>query len=259
VEAQPAIDPDEEFDEEPMDLEYKVALGRSTMDLFDPRTGKKAVQLVRQDPKYIAAKNRPAPSAPGPPVGAAGAGGNVAVAGLAPADAAADARLATESYGPGDGAFRLRYPPGWTATTGARPDNTYSWTKFVKGSATIKVSADVTGSLISGSDFHQGTDDAGTESAPVHQAHLAGARSASEDFKEFAESDPAVFPGSGLGDGRIAEFTAAGGGLFGGKLRGYRITLLTNDRRVTILCWCPEGDFAKLQPTFLAVARSLNR
>ncbi len=48
-------------------------------------------------------------------------------------------------------------------------------------------------------------------------------------------------------------------GLFGSKLRGYHVTLLTRDRRVTILCHCPEKEFAKLKPTFLAVCRSLSR
>jgi hypothetical protein len=67
-----------------------------------------------------------------------------------------------------------------------------------------------------------------------------------------------TFKGGALGEGRIATFTASGG-LFGSRLRDYRVTLLTNDRGVSILCHCPEGEFAKLKPTFLAVCRSLSR
>ena len=35
--------------------------------------------------------------------------------------------------------------------------------------------------------------------------------------------------------------------------------LLTNDRRVTVLCHCPVAELGKLKPTFLAVCRSLSR
>ena len=74
------------------------------------------------------------------------------------------------------------------------------------------------------------------------------------------ESEPAPFPNGRLGEGRIAEFTASGGGLvFAPDLRGYRVTLLTNNRRITILCHCPEPDFEGLRPTFLAVCRSVSR
>ena len=74
-----------------------------------------------------------------------------------------------------------------------------------------------------------------------------------------SEGKPAVFKGSSIGEGRISVFTASGGGLFGSKLRGYHVTLLTKDRRVSILCHCPEKEFAQFKPTFLAVCRSLAR
>ena len=68
-----------------------------------------------------------------------------------------------------------------------------------------------------------------------------------------------MFKGARIGEGRISEFTASGGTLFKSKLRGYHVTLLTNDRRVSILCQCPDKEFAKFKPTFLAVCRSLSR
>src|SRR5207247_5842040 len=93
---------------------------------------------------------------------------------------------------------------------------------------------------------------------PVHVAHELYKKTASEEFSDYSESKPIVFKGSSLGEGRISVFTAAGGGLFGSKLRGYHVTLLTKDRRVSILCHCPEKEFAKLTPTFLAVCRSFS-
>ena len=41
--------------------------------------------------------------------------------------------------------------------------------------------------------------------------------------------------------------------------QGYRVTLLTNNRRVTVLCDAPQKEFAALKPTFLAVCRSVYR
>ena len=99
----------------------------------------------------------------------------------------------------------------------------------------------------------------GSEFAPVHVAHELYKKAAAEDYGDFNESKPTVFKGSQLGEGRISVFTAAVEGLFGSKLRGYHVTLLTRDRRLTILCHCPEKEFAKLKPTFLAVCHSLSR
>ena len=94
--------------------------------------------------------------------------------------------------------------------------------------------------------------------APVHRAHELYKRTASEEYSDYKEGKPALFKGSQLGEGRIAAFTASGGFL-GGKIRGYRVTLLTNNRRISVLCECPSGDFAKMKPTFLAVCRSIGR
>jgi hypothetical protein len=125
--------------------------------------------------------------------------------------------------------------------------------------AKIEVRADVQGSLISGSDSRRDPQPEGSEMAPVHIAHEAYKKTASEDFSDYSESNPEVFKGSGLGEGRVAEFTGSTGALFKSKLRGYRVTLLTNDRRVSIICHCPDKEFATYKPAFLAVCRSLSR
>ena len=244
-------DKDEEGESnEPFERQYKFALGRSTLDLFDPASGKKMVQLLRfREPPVVGGGSK-APAAPAPVDLAAANAGKV--------DEAEDARLASVELLPKDGAFKVRHPAGWTPDTGSRPDNTYSWASFTKGSAKIQVYADITGSLMSGSDS-AGQHEEGSELAPVHRAHELYKKTASEEYSDYNESKPSLFKGSKLGEGRIAAFTASGGGLFGSKIRGYRVTLLTNDRRVSILCHCPEADFKKLSPTFLAVCRSLSR
>jgi hypothetical protein len=228
------------------DQEYKFSLGSATLDLFDPSSGKKVVQLVRLREEPVIGGGPAAPAAPK----------DVAGPDTGKADAAADAKLASVEFSPKDGAFKLRYPPGWEPETGSRMDNLYSWGRFSKGSAKIQVRADAVGSLMTGnpnSNFEEGS-----ELAPVHHAHLLyDKRKAAEDYTDFQESEPALFKGSMLGEGRISTFTASAGGLFGGKIRGYRVTLLTNDRRITVLAECPDSDFAKMKPTFLAVCRSL--
>jgi hypothetical protein len=226
------------------DQEYKFSLGHATLDLYDTESGKKVVQLVRQDGKPAAGGPPPAPKAP---EGVA----------AGPADKDADSRLASVEFTPKDGAFKVRHPEGWKPETGSRPDNTYSWARFTKGSGKIQVYADVQGSLMSGSDFAQQPDEPGSELAPVHTAHDLYKRTASEEYSDYNESEPTLFEGSQLGEGRISTFTASGGFL-GGKIRGYRVTLLTRNRRVSILCECPEGDFEKFKPTFLAVCRSVS-
>lgn len=236
----------------PSEREYKVSLGRTTLDLYDPTSGKRVVQLIRFREKPVVGGEKA--KTPAPPADLAGGVGDVA----GKVDRAADERLASVPFAPKDTAFSLRHPAGWKTDTGSRPDNTYSWAKFTRGSAQIHVTADIAGSLIAGPNT-DGNLPSGSELAPVHRAHERYKKTASEEYSDYKESEPAPFPGSQLGEGRISAFTASAGGLFGSRLRGYRVTLLTNDRRISLLCHCPEADFNKLKPTFLAVCRSVAR
>jgi hypothetical protein len=229
-------------------LEYKISLGRATLDLFEPETGRKVVQLVRQREKPSIGGPAKAPAAPK----------EVATADVAGGDPAQDAQLASVQFSPKDGAFKIKHPAGWEVETGSRPDNTYSWARFTKGGAKIQVYADVVGSLMTGSPIGQQYPE-GSELAPVHRAHELYKRTISEEYAEYNESAPTVFKGSQLGEGRIAAFTAKESGLFGGEVSGYRVTLLTNDRRITVMCQCPGRDLEKMKPTFFAVCRSVSR
>ena len=121
--------------------------------------------------------------------------------------------------------------------------------------AKIQVYADIQGSLMSGSDS-AGQFEEGSELAPVHRAHELYKRVAAEELSDYQEGKPGVFKGSSLGEGRISLFKASGG-LFGSNLKGFHVTLLTKDRRLSVLAYGPEGEFAKLKPTYLAVCRSL--
>ncbi len=118
--------------------------------------------------------------------------------------------------------------------------------------------ADIAGSLMAGS--NQSQHEEGSDLAPVHTAHDGYQRKAAEVFGDgYTESEPALFKSAGMGEGRVATFNATGSGLFGSKIRGIRVTFLTNDRRISIICQAPASQFEKYQPTFLALARSLGR
>ncbi len=235
---------DEEGDE--TDRQYKIKLGRETLDLIEPESGKLLVQLIRLH---------------NTPSGASIGKGNEAETkklvdnDVSKFDPDVDKTLASVEFGAKDGAFKLRHPTGWAPDTGARPDNTYSYVILTKGSAKIQAYADIQGSLMSGSDS-AGQFEEGSELAPVHRAHELYKNVAAEELSGYVEGSPVLFKGSGLGEGRLSLFTASGG-LFGGKLKGYHVTLLTKDRRVSILAYGPEAEFTTLRPTYLAVCRSL--
>ncbi len=232
-------------DGEVSETRYQVALGRSTLDLFDPTSGNKVVELLRFRAKPAAVALAKPPEAPKDQGDARAA------------NPAAEAPGTAADFLSKDGAFRLRRPVSWEVESGSRPDNTYSWARFTRDSAKVQVFADIAGSLMAGS--NQSRHPEGSELAPVHAAHELYAKQAAEDHGDYQESAPALFKGSTLGEGRVATFTASGGSLLGAKLRGIRVTFLTNDRRITVLCEAPADEFDNAKPTFLALARSLAR
>jgi hypothetical protein len=231
---------DEELSQE---LEFRFKLGQTTLDLFEPATGKKVVQLVKMSE---ASGSGSAPAASGSGQGAAPAAGALPEG---------DAGLATQDFGAKDGSFACKYPPGWETKGGAAGDNSFGWGSFEKDYAKIKIEADVAGSLMSGIAHPHGDQEG--EEPPVVTAHNLNKKKVADSLEKYQESDAQAFKSEGLGDGRIAEFTAGGGGLFGSKIHGYRATLLSNDRRVGILCQCPEKEWSKYKPIFFAVIKSL--
>jgi hypothetical protein len=240
---------------EGFEREFKVVLGRATLELKEPQTGKLLVQLIRfREPPVVGksmAKAKAEDEGPDAPTDAV-------LSDMDKVDRDAEAKLASVAVSAKDGAFRLRAPQGWETDTGSRSDNTFSWVKLTKDPAIIDINADITGSLMSGSDLG-GQYEEGSELAPVHRAHEFYKKQVAEQFSDYVETKPALFKGADLGEGRLSMFTASTGGLFGSKLRGYHVTLLTRDRRVSIICQCPEKDFPKLKATFLAICRSLGR
>jgi hypothetical protein len=235
---------DEEGDSDA--IEYKIQLSSVTLTLLEPETGKTVVELIRQ---------REMDSVPGAGGQGSPKGGDKLPAG---ADPPLDPTLVTEDFRSKDGAFACRYPVDWEPESGSRPDNTYSWAEFTRGSNTLRIDADVTGSLVADIEKSFGGGGEGDES-PVASVHQMNERKVAEGFTDYEEGPSRSLTNPSLGEGRIAEFTAESSGLFSTKLHGYRATLLGQNRRITILCSAPEKQWEKLKPTFFAFIQGVKR
>ncbi len=80
------------------------------------------------------------------------------------------------------------------------------------------------------------------------QGSPAGVRHMKEEFSSYTEREPTVFQSKGLGEGRKGIWIADQS--LGGKIYGYRATLLTGDRRITVLTFCPAPNWQTLKPAF---------
>jgi hypothetical protein len=153
------------------------------------------------------------------------------------------------------GKFVCDYPKGWEADGGGKPDSPNSWAKFTAGAAEIKVDSDIAGSLL-GDMAGAGRGGFGqNEEPPVARIHPMGIRSMKENYAKYEEREPKPFQTKGLGEGRRSTFTAEQ--TLGGKVYGYRATLLGGDRRITVVCSCPATNWQTLKPAFEKVVNSL--
>jgi hypothetical protein len=176
---------------------------------------------------------------------AAGCGGSVT------------APTAYQNYNAKDQSFSIDYPEGWEATGGGQSG--FYGARFSSGSASIKVTADMVGSAIgdiakSFSTVAGDTED--EEHKPIAQVHALGKTQMADEFGNYLES-PAVPVRTAFGEARLAEFT--GRTTFGDKMHGYRLTALSVDRRITVVCYCRDPDWTKLKPAFEKVYTSVKQ
>lgn len=148
--------------------------------------------------------------------------------------------------------FKCEYPADWETEGGGGTRSEYSMVKFTKGSAEIRAESDVAGSLMV-----EGARDDGHGEPRVAKTHRLKTDRMDEEFTNYKEREPKPFQSKGLGEGRKAIFVADGG--MGGKIYGYHATLLTNDKRLTIICQCPATNWKTLKPAFNRVIESFGR
>ena len=88
------------------------------------------------------------------------------------------------------------------------------------------------------------------QKSPTEKLHLSAAESLPEKYKDYEEGPTT----KGTIDGKEAimtEFTFKKKGLWGDRpMAGKRVTMLSNERRMTVFSYCPENLKAELFPVF---------
>ncbi|MBT4866823.1 MAG: hypothetical protein HON53_17095 [Planctomycetaceae bacterium] len=173
-----------------------------------------------------------------------------------PGESGIKAPAAYEVYADNRGnQFHVEYPDGWKIEAGARGTSN-PWARFKKGSATIRVKTSM-GASAMGDIMGMGGDDEDTpdELTAVAQVHTFMKKQYADEYSDY-EEQPAKMIKTGMGDGQLSEFTAAGG--WGSKTKGVRLTCLATNYQFTVLCDCSESDWAACKPIFERVAKSLS-
>jgi hypothetical protein len=151
--------------------------------------------------------------------------------------------------------FRVDYPQGWEVKSGGRGTSN-PWARFMNGSATIRVKtsmgASALGDIMGIGGYDEDTPD---ELTAVAQIHTFMKEQYAEEYSDYDEQ-PATMIETGMGKGQFSEFTAAGS--WGSKIKGVRLTCLAVNYQFTVLCDCPEADWAVCRPIFEHVAKSLS-
>jgi hypothetical protein len=168
---------------------------------------------------------------------------------------AVPAPTAFNTYLDTGGKFVCDAPKGWEQTGGGKPESPNSWAKFTSGGAEIAVSSDLAGSLFGDIAKSSGADGGQGSEPPVARIHPMGERRMKEDYKNYKEREPKPFQSKGLGEGRRSTFTAEQ--TLGGKVFGYRATLLGGDRRIEIVTTCSASNWQTLKPAFEKIIASV--
>lgn len=161
------------------------------------------------------------------------------------------------AYHSPSGRFSCDYPQGWEVAGAGKPESPNAWAKFTKGNAEIRVEADLAGSLFGDMAKSSASTFGGEEEPPVARIHPMGERQMKEDYTNYTEREPKPFQSKGIGEGRRSTFIADQ--TLGGKIYGYRATLLANDRRITVICTCPATNWKVLKPAFETIVASVRQ
>jgi hypothetical protein len=148
-----------------------------------------------------------------------------------------------------DRQYMVEYPEGWQITA-AGGNSLLSRSAFEMGSAKIAITADQAGSLMAG----PARPPEPGEEPPVARMHEMSKDKLTDEIPGV-EEQAAQPVKSVVGEGRVSEFSAVGS--LGRKIKGYRATFLTRDRRLVVICQCSESDWENLKPAFMKVIQSI--
>ena len=93
-----------------------------------------------------------------------------------------------------------------------------------------------------------------TSAKALHAAHQGRAAGGLQSYQEL----PAQPIKTALGEGLLSEFTGVVPAPLGAnKAHGYRVTLCTKDREISVVARCWDSDWAALAPAFRRVINTL--
>jgi hypothetical protein len=158
-----------------------------------------------------------------------------------------------------DGGIVFDYPEGWEVASGGGTGGVPPWGVFTKGDVEVDIRGDSKGGPLA--DMLRAGDDGDNdvpELSPVAKLHDTMREIKYEfEFDDYQEEKGGLYQ-TGYGEGWLAEFTASGG-LFGGKIRGYRLTFISIPHQINVICKCKEGNFDANKELFHHVMKSLSR
>ena len=168
-----------------------------------------------------------------------------------------------DTFNAKDGTVKLKRPAGWEQKRGTAKN--FRSVQFSSGPAKIRVLGDVSGSLVgdiasggqAGSELQDALpEDMADEYSAVAQVHEEmSLRQLSDELGELDVKSTETIE-SGLGDARKSEFTVSG---TLGSTHGYVVTALGHNKRVRVICTCPEKHWETLKPVYDEVVGSIAR
>ncbi len=150
-----------------------------------------------------------------------------------------------------DNSFSCDQPGGWTLHETGATNGNLATASFEEGHARVRVISDATGSIMADTMAASNANLPPEQQVPpVQKLHTQDEKQLAADLPGYKEEDAQPFQ-SAFGESRVSEWTADGG------LHGYRATMLSHERELTVICFCPERNWAALKPAFQRIISSV--
>ena len=165
-----------------------------------------------------------------------------------------------EKYTDNDISFQFQHPKGWTPIARGGSGNIPPSIRFEQGNIKVSFRASNSGAAIQ--DMTQAmSGQAGElpdELKPVARVHDFQKAKFSDEMPGYTELGPVEKIETGLGEGRLSTFVASGS--FGGRLYGYRATLLSTNFQWNIVCQTSsQHEFSAYKAIFKKMIESVGR
>ena len=166
---------------------------------------------------------------------------------------------------PGNKIYTCKVPSNWEDVNHLKADVS-GLGRFSSERGEIVIDTDMIGSLMADMSRAVSAASSGVPMPPglnlpapkpvIEDAHDMDKKKGETEFKNYHEDEGRTWTGP-FGEERFSEFTGEKG-MIAGDMHGYRATMLTRDKRVTIWCWCPESDWTTLKSVFGDVINSVS-